>query len=175
MDSPPQNLSFSDAFALQKSGNFQAAIDSYGAIVATTPGNASAWNNLGNCLRSIGRFEDSAVCLRRALSLNPSRANYRLNLSLTLLSLGDYASAWSEYEARLELIGHGADIRAAAPGWRGEALSASETLLIYGNQGLGDEMQCLRYLPRVLDLAPHVVLEVQAPLRSLANGFSGPA
>ena len=159
---------------MQKSGNFQAAIERYGAIVTTGPGNASAWNNLGNCLRSVGRFEDSAICLRRAISLNPVRPNYRLNLSLTLLALGDYAAAWPDYEARLEVITHGADIRASAPAWKGEALPASDTLLIYGNQGLGDELQCLRYLPRVLDLVPNVVLEVQAPLRSLATSLPGP-
>ena len=172
---PVAQPAFADAYALQKQGAFHQAAKAYLAIANAEPANASAWNNLGNCLRSIGALEDSTHCLRRAVTLSPRNHGYRFNLSLTLLARGDYAAAWPEFESRLQVIPHGEDIRSAAPAWRGSPLPDSETLLVYGNQGLGDELQCLRYLPRILSLAPRVVLEVQAPLSPLLAGLAGSA
>jgi len=67
------------------------------------PGYADAHNNLGNVLRSAGRFEEAEASYRRALALHPADANARCNLGATLGLRGDLAAAESECRRALEL------------------------------------------------------------------------
>jgi len=70
------------------------------------------------------------------------------NLAMLELMRGHYAQGWPLHEARwdgsMELGGH----RPAMPGpvWRGEPL-AGKTLLVWGEQGMGDVLQFCRYIP----------------------------
>jgi hypothetical protein len=55
-----------------------------------------------------------------------------------------------------------------APLWSGEAL-AGRRLLLYAEQGLGDTIQFLRYLPALAERSGHLVVEVQPALRRLVE------
>lgn len=166
---------FAAAFALQREGRFHKAAQAYGALSQEAPRDPAILNNLGNCLRSLGRDADAVPCFERAIALDPGRASSRLNLALARLALGDYADAWPDYEARLETIEFRRDLLAERDRqWKGEVLEPGEPLYLFGNQGLGDELQCLRFLPEVARRAGKVVLELQAPLISLAGGLPEP-
>jgi hypothetical protein len=85
---------------------------------------------------------------QRAVELAPHNPTYRHNLSLLQLARGDFAAGWANYEARWE---GSAELRGnrpafAGPRWRGESLKG-KTLLLWGEQGLGDALQFCRYVP----------------------------
>jgi hypothetical protein len=72
----------------------------------------------------------------------------RSNLGMLHLVRGDYAHGWQTHEARwdgsLELGGNRPAM--PAPTWQGEPL-AGKTLLVWGEQGMGDVLQFSRYIP----------------------------
>lgn len=164
--------SFSNAYALQARGNFHRAAAEYSRFLKVHPGETSALNNLGNCLRSLGRDTDAVHCFERALSLQPDRHSTRLNLALARLALGHYREAWPDYENRFQEIPYRQDLMAHRNRqWKGERLGTDRILYLFGNQGLGDELQCLRYVPMVAERVAKVVVELQGPMVALSGGL----
>ena len=93
--------------------------------------------------------------------------------SLWHLLFGHFQEGWRGYEHRLLAPGF---IRSGAiprgPRWLGESFEG-RTLLLHWEQGLGDTLMCLRYLPWVKALGGRVVLVVQPALRDLAATCPG--
>lgn len=163
---------FSRAYEWQSEGQFFRAGQAYAEYLNHRGEDPSAWNNLGNCYRSLGCHEKAIPCFDRALEFEPGRPSSRLNRGLAQLALGNYRDGWSDYEARLETIAFKSEIVAQRHcQWNGETLPDDSVLYLFGNQGLGDALQTWRYLPEVARRVPFVVLELQAPLTSLAKGL----
>ncbi len=106
--------------------------------------------NLGTALRAENRYEEAEQALRRAVEVNPDFVEGHFTLGQTLLHLGKYEDGWREYEWRWRLAQyswlkslHG---NFTQPRWEGEDI-AGKTLLVYAEQGLGDALQYVRYLP----------------------------
>ncbi|MEM6915854.1 MAG: tetratricopeptide repeat protein [Verrucomicrobiota bacterium] len=163
---------FTQAYEWQSSGQFYRAGQAYAEYLNHRGEDPSAWNNLGNCYRSLGCEDQSIPCFDRALELEPGRPSSRLNRGLAHLALGNYEKGWQDYEARLETISYKKEIVAQRHGqWTGETLRDESVLYLFGNQGLGDALQVWRYLPEVAKRAPEVILELQAPLTSLTKSL----
>jgi len=168
-----QALNFAGAGFFQH-GEFHRAAELYRKSLRLAPKNPDAFNSLGNSVRSLGRYAEAIALYNQGLQLKPKDAGILLNRSLAKLALGKYSEAWEGYENRLSIIQRRSEVLdSGKPGWKGEQLSKGETLYIYGNQGLGDELMCLRFLPLVEELAENVVLEVQEPLVELVRDFPG--
>ena len=122
----------------------------------------------------LGRPGPAAADFARALADRQQDAGLHWNLGFARLMAGDYAGGWPEFEWRRH------DDRAeppwrrfSQPTWRGEALEG-RTILLYAEQGLGDTLQFLRYVPLVAARGGRVVLEVQPSLMPLMAGVDGP-
>src|SRR5690606_17038188 len=85
-------------------------------------------------------------CLRRALALSDTPFLH-WNLAYTLLLAGQYAEAWPHFEQRHAALGL-RSVDPAKPRWDGAPLTTG-TLLVLDEQGLGDSLQFLRFLPRI--------------------------
>jgi len=133
-------------------------------ILKADPGFALAWHDMGTALYDMGEFEAAAGAFERALQLRPELAIAAYNRSLVQLLHGDLRAGWSAYEARWRVFA-AADI--AAPRWHGATPLAGRTILLHAEQGLGDTVQLVRYVPLVARRAAHVILEVQAELLTL--------
>ena len=90
-----------------------------------------------------------------------------MNRGLLLLLRGSFAPGWEEYEWRWKTL-HVAPRRLAVPRWQGEDLGG-KTILLHGEQGLGDALQFMRFVPVVKALGANVVLEVDRSLVRLAG------
>jgi Flp pilus assembly protein TadD len=116
--------------------------------VQCAPGNALAHNNYALTLREAQRWEDAVQAAAMAHSLAPGDPDMRSNLAMLELLRGNYARGWPLHEARwdgsMELVGQRPAL--PAPPWRGEPL-AGKTLLVWGEQGMGDVLQFCRYIP----------------------------
>lgn len=129
--------------------------------------------NLGCTLEQQGDIEGAVACYRQALQLQPDCATARFSLAVMDLLQGNFREGWEEYEARWQADEFRIHRRSfSQPVWRGEPL-AGERILLHAEQGLGDTMQFVRYVPLVAALGARVVLEVQPPLRRLLAGFPG--
>src|SRR5262249_50680903 len=87
----------------------------------------------------------------------------RFNLALLLLLLGDYARGLEEYEERWHLLEVQKPADIAQPEWQGEALDG-KTIMLHAEQGLGDTIQCLRYLPLVAARGGRVIIRLERTL-----------
>ncbi|MFM8330235.1 MAG: tetratricopeptide repeat protein [Candidatus Methylumidiphilus sp.] len=121
----------------------------YRRALAARPDYTDAFTNLGVLLATAERLGEAEDCFRQALALRPGDADAHYNLSILLLSLGRFREAWPHYEARY----HPEKTKRTAlppvlplPQWRGEAL-AGKSLLVWHEQGFGDEIQFCRFLP----------------------------
>jgi tetratricopeptide (TPR) repeat protein len=139
---------------------------------------ATAHYNLGNLLARLQRFEEAEQHLGLALVSSPrSDALMAWNLSLLLLRLGRYGEAWALHESRHgpdwprdhPRVTHPPDLN--YPAWRGESLEGRRILLLQ-EQGGGDQIQFVRYLPLLLAKGPaHITLLCPEPLRPLFKQF----
>ncbi|MDR3733957.1 MAG: tetratricopeptide repeat protein [Acidobacteriaceae bacterium] len=132
------------------------------------PGHPAAVTNLATALHDQGDFAGALVQHGRALRLDGTLAEIRNNHAQTRLMIGDYAAGWPDYEGRIALV-FGDEL--SKPRWNGEYL-AGKTVLVQAEQGLGDTLQFLRYVPLVTARGGRVVLAIQRQLVSLLKDFS---
>jgi tetratricopeptide (TPR) repeat protein len=143
--------------ALGDQGELAESIDSYCNAIALKPGFAEAHSNLGNALLALGRVEDAELELRQALELQPDSVHGKFSYALLKLLAGDYETGLPLYECRFEekalsrvystLRARSAMLR-GAPRWQGED-AADRILMVWTDQGLGDSLMMMRYLPRL--------------------------
>ncbi len=158
---------------LDEAGRIEAALAANRTALSIDPAAPPAWNNLGHVLQ--GRGDPAAArALRRAIQLSPNYAAAHLNLGMDLLLHGEMEEGWREFEwwrASIPALGW-----KGAPHlrWTGQDLRG-RTLLIRGEQGLGDMLQFARYASLFARAGARVVLEVHPPLTRLLASVPGVA
>ena len=187
---------------LMQLGRPTDAWTSFEKAAALHPGDAELWARGAFALHQIGRFAEAIACADQALAiaadhlnarisrgvsryflrqfpaaledfaaaqrLHPDDAGVRYNAALVHLAMGDFAAGWAGYEARWVMqAGEAAPSR--KPPWRGQS---GGTVLLWGEQGLGDTLQFCRYAVLV---AQHckVILQVPQALQRLLRDLPG--
>ncbi|MCA3561672.1 MAG: tetratricopeptide repeat protein [Aestuariivirga sp.] len=149
------------AGALEQMGRLTEALAEHDKAVALKPGSAEAWCARGNALADLERLDESLASYERAISLKPGLALAQYNASLLLLRRHDFARGFAGYLQRWAAEeDKGAKPQTAIPAWDGGAVGGE--LLIWGEQGLGDEVFFATLLPLI---DPSVKLALSADRR----------
>jgi len=159
--------------ALQQSDRFAEAIGSFEKAIALDPDYTDARCNLAAARQSLGETEAAVSILREALLREPDSIDLHWNLSLALLQNGDMGEGWREYEWRWRTPTF-EDFRRDfhVPGWGGEELPDG-TLFIHAEQGFGDALQFVRYVPLAAARVGRLVLECRPELGRLFTTVEG--
>lgn len=149
-----------------------ARAELYDTITANlAPDNENARLNLAHLLKERQRIAEAESHYRAWLVRQPGNAEARFGLAGALLMRGVYTEAWPLFEARWDLPHHGGAKYSAAPQWTGERTGR---LLLYAEQGLGDSLQMLRFLPEAVRRAGGAVtLLVPPALARIARRAAG--
>jgi tetratricopeptide (TPR) repeat protein len=131
-----------------ETGDPAAALANLEGARAVSPQPAATQAAIGHALRDLGRLPAAIAAYDAALALDPGLGDALLNRCYARLMREDYALGWDEYEQRFAATGTGAG-GTGAPRWNGEPLGARR-LLIYGEQGLGDEIMFASCVPEAL-------------------------
>jgi tetratricopeptide (TPR) repeat protein len=135
-----------------------------------------AFEDLGHLLTDLKRPLEAEVIFRRGIEIHPGSARLRFSLSLLLLRLGRWREAWPYFEARSDASFGGSLAKAPLvpfPQWQGEPIQG-KSLLIWFEQGFGDQIQIIRYVPILKALGVRRITVVcQPPLRSLFESIAG--
>jgi hypothetical protein len=140
---------------------------SFEQAVALKPEHAEAHHNLSTALAELGRHDAALASCRRALALDPTHAHANFSEALLLLAGGDLLEGFEKYEWRWRL-GTLVPRDACAPLWNGEDLEG-RTILLHAEQGIGDTIHALRYVPLIAARGARVILEVPQQLVRLAR------
>jgi tetratricopeptide (TPR) repeat protein len=139
--------------------------------ILLAPESATAHLNLGFALQDQGRVEEAISSFRESSLRDPNDPKPVFGEGLAHLLRGDFAAGLDKYEARWR-IGEIAPRNFSQPRWIGDPLSGRR-ILLHAEQGLGDSIQLLRYVPMVAERSGTVILEVQNSLIPLAATLPG--
>jgi tetratricopeptide (TPR) repeat protein len=157
--------------SLFAAGDLDRSIAEFQQAVSLRPDFASAWSNLANVLRDVGRVDEAFAVYRRAISVQPDHPDAHKNLAILRLLLGDYENGFLEYEWRWKC--HNAQLRRFdRPRWTGEDPSG-KTVFIYEEQGYGDVIQFSRYAKVLADRGAKVIFGCRPELARLISCCSG--
>jgi len=127
-----------------------------------------ALSNLGRAELGLGRLAAAERSFGEAIRLMPDLAEAHFNRATPLFLLGRSEDGWEEYEWRWR-IDRFEKPPSAAPRWTGEPL-AGRRLLVHEEQGLGDTLQFVRYLPLIASEPEPVSLLCNPRLVKLLRG-----
>ena len=163
--------------ALRLQGRFTEAETCLRTALNLRPEFPEAHANLGFLFAEQGRFAEAEGHYRQAIQQRPNYAMAHVCLGQILLRRGDFARGWAEQEWRWKWPEFPSPKRNfGQPHWRGEPV-ANGSLLLHAEQGFGDTIQFLRYVPLVKKQLPGVtiLLEVHPELKRLAATVPGVA
>ncbi|WP_374448904.1 tetratricopeptide repeat protein [Stella sp.] len=150
------------ALSLQRQNRFVEAESASLHAVALKPDDADAVANLATLQWMLERYEESLVTFDRALALRPDDAEIHFNRGMSHLALGDFPRAWAD-------IGWRWKRRKSKwrpfpqPWWDGGPLAGR--IVVWGDQGVGDEVLAAGLLPDLVRAVPAgVALECEPRL-----------
>lgn len=156
--------------ALRRKGNLDESIVQYRKALELKPAYAEVHNNQGNLYQDGGSLRDAVAAYRQAIAIRPDFALAHYNLGFALLLQGDMEAGWPEHEWRLK--NEKKPRVFPKPQWTGEDLHG-KTILLWGEQGIGDNIQFVRYAPLVAARGGRILLQCRPEINRLLK--SSPA
>nr|WKF61648.1 Photosystem I assembly protein Ycf3 [Paraburkholderia busanensis] len=161
------------AVVLNNHDRFRDALSVARQGLAVDPHHALLHHNAASALSMHGELADALPHSLEAARLLPDNAHLQFHLAGVQLGLGDFAAGWERYRWFYALPGSSRQrVHAPFPEWQGETVAGTRFLLV-GEQGRGDEIQCLRFAAWLHRQGATVDVLVSQPVAALASGMSG--
>ncbi len=160
---------------LQAEGNLDEAEACYRRALTLKPNQAEVHLNLGHILKAQGHVDSALASYRLALVLKPGLVEARVAESTALLLQGDFDAGWQHFGLRWQTQDYDTPPRTYPhPLWQREPLPSGRRLLIWGEQGIGDEIMFAGLVPDVVRAGHRCVLDCAPRLKPLfARSFPG--
>ena len=164
--------------ALWDQGKIEEAVACHQRALSLKPDFYLTHTNLGVALQGQGKIAEALACYQRALSLKPDFYLAHFNLSIIYLLKGNLKEGWEKYKYRLlkQDIVKSFNLNYpdfSQPYWDGSEIKG-KTILLCSEQGFGDTIQFIRYVPMVLKKCDKIIVACQEeliPLIQLINGI----
>ena len=134
--------------------DYKTAAKMHEKSIELDPKGENAYSNLGTSYKYLGFSAKSIDSYKKAIELNPNFVNAHFDLATMYLTNEDFKNGWKEYEWRFkkeEMIPHivkHKDIF-SKPLFTGIEDIKDKTLLLHSEQGYGDSIQFIRFLPQI--------------------------
>lgn len=152
------------ARALQTAGRVEEADAAYAYVLSINPAHPDARANRAAALNFLDRYAEADAEAQRVLMHAPNDAGAHFNRAVSLLAQGQWQEGWAEYEWRQHTTLLDGQRRSwAAPQWDGIA-TAGQCVLVHAEQGFGDTLQFVRYLPVLRARGVRVLLQCPSTL-----------
>jgi len=162
--------------ALQDLEDFQGAMDAYEQALRLNPHSLLAHKNYGTLLNYMGQQHDAFIYLQRAVEIAPGDASSHMKYAMALLNQKKFVKGWIEYEWRWydpEFLANNPPRIIPFPKWDGANIS-KKTILIYPEQGIGDEVMFASCFLDILSRARKCIIACDDRLTGIfARSFPG--
>lgn len=172
MQHHPRNniLIFDLANTLNMAHYTKQALGVYLELEKLFPASVSIAYNIAYTYKKLNQIEKAMPYYKKALTLDPNHVEAHFSLGLANLCLGNFIKGFEGYEwrwknKRLKLR------EFEFPMWDGVASLEGKTIFIYGEQGLGDTFQFVRYLKDLKERGAYVVFAPQNPLNDIIKNL----
>ena len=167
---------YNRAIVLNEIKCFDEAIESYDKAIEYNYEYAESFSNRGVLLNELKRFEDALISFDRAIELKPAEASNYYNKSLLLLSQKNFSEGWTLYDWRWQDHSLGfTPLVTNKPKLNNLKLSQNKKILIWSEQGIGDQILYASMLQQLFNVAPLSTVSLDKRLigimkRSFPNG-----
>lgn len=127
--------------------------------------------SLGSCFLYLEDAETALEWFNRAVEIKPQNNAAQVYKAFALFHLGRFDEAWRQYEKRLDLKEF-VDANYERPRWHGEQISGLPLLLL-PEQGMGDNLQFIRYAELASERGARVIVMTNPPLVRLFKSLKG--
>ena len=152
----------------------ELASDCFNQSIQLISQNPIAYYNLGLVYRKLFRLDLEIECYQKAISLDPNYIDANWNLALVRLLNGEFHEGWKYYHWRFKKDVNLKLREYSKPLWDGRSLT-NKTLFIYHEQGVGDTLQCIRYVKflskqgaKIILDSPPVLLKLMAKIPEIS-------
>ncbi len=136
----------------------RASLDSH-------PDDPLAWAHYAKACHDALLLDEADEAFGRAAELSADPARFLYDRGMINLLQGKFAKGWARYENRLH-VPEFKHRRLPKPRWEGEPLAGTRLLVII-EQGIGDVLQFLRFVPRLREQGARLLVECPAEFRPL--------
>lgn len=169
-DSRPYNLL---GMALQRVGGTGKAYQAFRRALVLQPDTAEYWANVANAARHGPSPETAVIQHGRALFIRPDDEEFRFALGISQLHAGDYRRGFQGYEYRGSRSKFDQEMRdLGVATWDGGPIEGKD-ILVSTEQGAGDAVQFIRFVPMLAALGANVTVSCDAELMALLATAEG--
>lgn len=149
---------------------FERALEDFATALLKGGRIPEIYSNRGACYRRLGQLEEATEEYKTATEVGPDYVDGHLGYSFSLLQTGHFEEGWKEFEWRWKSPQSPAR-GLPYPEWQGkQAETKDDILLLYGEQGMGDIIQFMRYVSLAKAIwNGKTYLEVRHPVLRLAE------
>lgn len=159
------------ANTLSDIGQYEESIKLRRDILQDDPKDTNHLAMIGRCLRGMGAYQEAIDHLVPAAKTYPDDAELQMQIAFAQLGKGDYAAAFQTYKARWK-AGELKPRQLPFPEWHGEDL-AGKSIVVLPEQGFGDAILFMRFLPVLQAKNVNVRVLVERPLQRLFSKLPG--
>ena len=161
------------ATALREIGRFDRARNCYERAIRLQPDSSRAHIGLADVLLDERSLTEARHHYGLAVHFDPENADVQLHRALSLLRMGDFQQGWRGFEWRWKSSTFPTAAEPPSiPRWTGEPL-AGRSIVVHAEQGLGDTIQFVRYLPHVQQTGGKVIFYCAQELVPLLQHVAG--
>jgi tetratricopeptide (TPR) repeat protein len=134
------------------------------------------WNNLGGVYGELHDLDNAELCFKTALELDPNFSASHVDLAFCHHLRGDSEKGFEEYEWRFDFfpqLKFYVNNYDQSKKWDGIQSLNGKTILLYGEQGLGDTIHFIRYVPKLKELGAKILVHCPESLNGVISRCEG--
>jgi hypothetical protein len=147
---------FNLGVCLNKLNKLTDSLNSYSKILKINPGDINTLINRGLIFKNLGLYTEACLDFNYALQIDSKNYGALFNLSLIKLLEGNFNDGFKLYEFR-KALKLGRYKFSSKPTWLNNFPITNKILLIHSDQGLGDFIQCYRYIDLLYNLDAKII------------------
>ena len=156
---------------LRSLGRDEDALPWFDQALALHPNHRDALHNKAAALAKLHRFSEAFAIYQHLKTEDPNDTLAELGIAHLHLLNGNFAAGWAGREARWKMVRNYPKF--AQPMWLGQESLAGKTIVIIADEGLGDTIQFVRYVPLLAQRGARVIIAVQDALCPLLAKLPG--